>query len=308
MSINLKFAAMALALSTLSAQQDTIFRTESRLVVLHATAEDKEGRLVMDVPQSAFQVYENGVRQQIKSFRKEDVPVSLGLIIDGSASMTDKRARVAAAALALVQSSHPEDEVFIVNFDESPTLSVDFTNDIAKMRNGLARIDSRGGTAMRDALRTAIEHVKGRDKKDKKVLVVVTDGNDNSSLEKLETVIRAAQHGEVLVYAIGLLADEAPREAEKAKQALESVARATGGQTYFPKDVSEIDRIAPQIASEIRNQYIVTYVPDNQDLDGSFRQIRLIVDAPGVSAVRTRSGYYATPDRQRPGKSPASSE
>jgi len=309
LSISLKFAAMVLALSTLWAQEDTIFRTESRLVVLHATAEDKEGRLVMDLPQSAFQVFENGVRQQIKSFRKEDVPVSLGLLIDSSASMTDKRERVAAAALALVQSSHPEDEIFIVNFDETPTLSVDFTSDIAKMRKGLARIDSRGGTAMRDALRTAIEHVKGRDKKDKKVLVVVTDGNDNSSLEKLETIIRAAQQSEVLVYAIGLLADESPREAEKARRALDSVARATGGQTYFPKDVSEIDRIAPQIAREIRNQYIVTYSPDNQDLDGSFRQIRLIVDAPTVATVRTRAGYYATPDRRRPeAKSAASGE
>jgi VWFA-related protein len=309
LSISLKFAAVVLALSTLWAQEDTIFRTESRLVVLHATAEDKEGRLVMDLPQSAFQVFENGVRQQIKSFRKEDVPVSLGLLIDSSASMTDKRERVAAAALALVQSSHPEDEIFIVNFDETPTLSVDFTSDIAKMRKGLARIDSRGGTAMRDALRTAIEHVKGRDKKDKKVLVVVTDGNDNSSLEKLETIIRAAQQSEVLVYAIGLLADESPREAEKARRALDSVARATGGQTYFPKDVSEIDRIAPQIAREIRNQYIVTYSPDNQDLDGSFRQIRLIVDAPTVATVRTRAGYYATPDRRRPeAKSAASGE
>jgi VWFA-related protein len=308
LSISLKFAAMVLVLGTLYAQEDTIFRTDSRLVVLHATAEDKEGRLVMDLPQSAFQVFENGVRQQIQSFRKEDVPVSLGLIIDSSASMTDKRARVAAAALALVQSSHPEDEIFIVNFDETPTLSVDFTNDIAKMRMGLARIDSRGGTAMRDALRTAIEHVKGRDKKDKKVLVVVTDGNDNSSLEKLETIIRAAQQSEVLVYAVGLLADESPREAEKAKRALDSIARATGGQTYFPKDVSEIDRIAPQIAREIRNQYIVTYSPANQELDGSFRQIRLIVDAPTVATVRTRAGYYATPDRRRPAaKSAASS-
>ena len=159
---------------------------------------------------------------------------------------------------------------------------------------------------MRDALRTAIEHVRGRNKKDKKVLVVVTDGNDNSSLEPLDTVIRAAQQNEVLIYAVGLLSDESPREAEKARRALDALARATGGQTYFPKDVSEIDRIAPQIAHEIRNQYIVTYSPSNQEQDGSFRQIRLMVDSPDVSAVRTRSGYYATPDRQRPAGSPDS--
>jgi Ca-activated chloride channel family protein len=308
LSANLRFVAVVPLLGMLWAQETTIFRTDSRLVVLHATAEDAQGRLVMDLPESAFQVYENGVRQEIKNFRKEDVPVSLGLIIDSSASMTDKRARVGAAAVALVQSSNPEDEVFIVNFDEAPSLAVDFTSDMMALKKGLARFAPRGGTAMRDALRTAIEHVKDRNKKEKKVLVVVTDGNDNSSLEPLDTVIRAAQQNEVLVYAIGLLADEMPREAEKAKRALDAVARATGGQTYYPKDVSEIDRIAPQIAREIRNQYIVTYSPANQELDGSFRQIRLLVNAPGVSTIRTRSGYYATPDRQRPAKIPDSGE
>jgi Ca-activated chloride channel homolog len=303
MFISLKSAGIALALGTLWAQDNTIFRTDSRLVVLHATAEDKDGRLLMDLPRSAFQVYENGVRQEIKNFRKEDVPVSLGLIIDSSASMTDKRARVSAAALALVQSSNPEDEVFIINFDESPSLAVDFTSDTKQLQKGLARIGSSGGTAMRDALRNGIEHLKGRDKKEKKVLVVVTDGNDNSSFAPLDTVIRTAQQNDILVYSIGLLTDEMPREAEKAKRALDAITHATGGQAFYPKDISEIDRITPEIAREIRNQYIVTYSPVNQELDGSFRQIRLLVDSPEVSRIRTRSGYYATPDRQRPAKS-----
>src|SRR5260370_4960226 len=156
---SLKSAALFLALSALTAKEATLFRTDSRLVVLHATAEDKEGRLVMDLPKTAFQVYENGVLQQIKSFRKEDVPVSLGLIIDNSASMTDKRARVAAAALGLVKLSNPEDEVFIVNFDEAPSLDADFTTDPIKLQKALARIDSRGGTPMLDALRTSIDPV-----------------------------------------------------------------------------------------------------------------------------------------------------
>jgi len=296
----LKFTTLVFAFGALWAQDPTLFRTDSRLVVLHATAEDKEGRLVMDLPKTAFQVYENGVLQQIKSFRKEDVPVSLGLIIDNSASMTDKRARVAAAALGLVKLSNPEDEVFIVNFDEAPSLDADFTSDVKLLQKALARIDSRGGTAMRDALRTAIDHVKVRNKKDKKVLVVVTDGNDNSSLEPLDTVIRAAQQNEVLIYAVGLLSDELPREAEKAKRAVDSLTRATGGQSYYPQNVSEIDRIAPQIAHEIRNQYIVTYSPSNQELDGSFRQTRVLVDSLGVKNIRTRSGYYATPNSRKP--------
>jgi Ca-activated chloride channel family protein len=293
----IKLAVVPLTFGVLWAQEanPTIFRTETRLVVLHATAEDKEGHLMMDLPKSAFQIYENGVRQEIKSFRREDVPVSLGLIIDSSASMTNKRDRVAAAALALVQSSNPDDEVFIVNFAGTPSLDVDFTSDTKQLKKGLARVDSRGETAMRDAIRTAIEHLKGRNKKDKKVLVVVTDGNDNSSLASLEAVMRAAQQSEVLIYSVGLLADETPHEAEKAKRALDALAHATGGQAYYPKDVSEIDRIAPQIAHEIRNQYIVTYSPNNQELDGSFRQIRVLVDSPSVNTVRTRTGYYATP-------------
>jgi Ca-activated chloride channel family protein len=273
----------------------TIFRTQTRLVVLHATAEDKDGHLMMEIPKGAFQIYENGVRQEIKSFRREDVPVSLGLIIDSSASMTDKRDRVAAAALALVQSSNPDDEVFIVNFAATPSLDVDFTNDAAQLKKGLARVDSKGETAMRDAIRTAIDHLKGRNKKDKKVLVVVTDGNDNSSLTSIESLMRAAQQSEVLIYSIGLFSDETPHEAAKAKRALDALAHATGGQVYYPRDVSEIDRIAPQIAHEIRNQYIITYSPASQELDGSFRQIRVLVDSPGATTVRTRSGYYATP-------------
>src|SRR5207237_685302 len=172
---------------------------------------------VMDLPKTVFQVFENGVKQEIKEFRQEDVPVSLGLVIDSSASMTNKRDRVAAAALALVKLSNPEDEVFIVNFDETPSLDVDFTSDPQKLKKGLSRSGAHGGTAMRDSLRTAIEHVKGRDKKDKKVLLVVTDGADNASQTALEQVIRSAQQNEVLVYSIALLSEEAPREAEKAK-------------------------------------------------------------------------------------------
>ena len=296
----MRFALAMIVCGSLWAQDlgDAIFRVDSRLVVLHATAEDGDGHLLMDLPQSSFQVFENGVRQQIKSFRREDVPVSVGLIIDNSASMADKRARVAAAALALVRLSNPEDEVFIVNFDANPTLDVDFTSDPARLTKGLGRIDSRGETAMRDAVRMGIEHLKGRNQKEKKALIVVTDGADNSSLASLEAVVRAAQQNEVLIYPVGLLGDDSPHEAERARRALDVLAQSTGGQAYYPADVSEIDRVAPQIAREMRNQYIVTYIPDNQEQDGSYRQIRVVVDAPGVAHVRTRSGYYATANRK----------
>ncbi len=197
--------------------EDARFSTDARLVVLPVTVQDKNGHLVTTLPQSAFQVYENGVLQPIKTFKREDVPVSLGLIIDNSGSMRDKRQKVESASLALVKDSNPDDEVFIVNFNDEAFLDQDFTNNIKEMQQGLTKIDSRGGTAMRDAIRMSIDHLKEKGKKDKKVLLVVTDGNDNASIVNLENLVRASQQSEVILYAIGLLSDEERREANRAK-------------------------------------------------------------------------------------------
>jgi VWFA-related protein len=296
----------------LPSQDDTgtIFRTDTRLVVLPTTVVDKNGHLVTTLPREAFTVLENGVQQEIKQFKREDVPVSMGLIIDNSGSMRDKRAKVEAAALALVKASNPDDEVFIVNFNDEAFLDnphgKDFTSDIKEMEDALTRIDSRGGTAMRDAIRMSIDHVKEKSHKDKKVLVVVTDGNDNSSVVGLEDLVKAAQQSEVLIYSVGLLTDEERREAKRAEKALEALAEATGGETFFPRDVSEVERIATQVAHDIRNQYTIAYTPLNQAMDGSFRQIKVTVKASGNPTVRARSGYYATPDQgARPAKSAA---
>jgi len=288
----------------------TVFRADTRLVVLPTTVVDKNGHLVTTLPREAFTVLENGVQQQIKQFKREDVPVSMGLIIDNSGSMRDKRAKVEAAALALVKASNPDDEVFIVNFNDEAFLDnphgKDFTSDIKEMEDALTRIDSRGGTAMRDAIRMSIDHVKEKAHKDKKVLVVVTDGNDNSSVVSLEDLVKAAQQSEVLIYTVGLLTDEERREAKRAQKAMEALAEATGGETFFPRDVSEVERIANQVAHDIRNQYTIAYTPLNQAMDGSFRQIKVAVKAAGNPTVRARSGYYATPDQgARPAKSAA---
>ena len=194
----------------------TIFRSDTRLVVCPTTVVDKNGHLVTTLTQEAFTVYENGVVQQIARFNREDVPVSLGLIIDNSGSMRDKRAKVAAAAIALVKDSNPDDEVFVVNFNDEAFLDLphgrDFTNDVKEMEEALTRIDSRGGTAMRDAIRMSIDHLKEKAHKDKRVLVVVTDGNDNSSVVGMETLMKAARQSGVLIYAVGLLTEEDIRQ------------------------------------------------------------------------------------------------
>ena len=271
-----------------------LYQTGAKLVDLHVSVVDKNGKLVTDVPQSAFKVYENGIEQPIKIFRREDVPVSMGIIIDNSGSMRDKRAKVAAASLALVKASNPQDEEFIVNFNDDAYLDQPMTNDIKLLDVALDRLDSKGGTAMRNAISSSIDYVKDKGKRDKKVLVVVTDGNDNTSTESLEGLVRKAQHSEVLIYCIGLLSEEEPREARSAKRALKALVEASGGLDYYPKDLGEVERITPQIAHEIRNQYLVAYSPTNPNLDGTFRKIEVKVRGYGNPSVRTRNGYYAT--------------
>jgi len=278
-------------------EQDAIFTSESRLVPLNVTVTDKTGHLVTNLTRSSFQVFENGVAQEIKDFKHEDVPVSLGLIIDNSGSMREKRQAVESSALVLVRDSNPQDEAFVVNFNDEAYLDTDFTSDIKMLEQGLAKIDSRGGTAMRDAIRMSIEHLKRKAKRDKKVILVVTDGNDNASTGSLEALVRDAQQNDVLIYAIGLLTEEERKEAAKAKRALNLLVESTGGQVFYPKDVTQVEQIAHEVAHDIRNQYTITYTPSNQALDGSFRQIKVAVKSVGNPVARTRMGYYATKDR-----------
>jgi Ca-activated chloride channel homolog len=281
------------------------FRADTRLVVLHASVTDRKGKLITNLDKNAFKVFENGELQQVKIFRREDVPVSLGIIIDDSGSMATKRSRVEAAALAMVRASNSQDEVFIVNFNDDAYLDVPFTNDMHKMEQGLARIDSRGGTAMRDAINMSLDYIKSHAKRDKKVIVVITDGNDNASNVSLEKVVARSNQGDTLVYAIGLFTDEERREAAKARRALKELTSATGGLAFYPKDVNDVQALAVEIAHDIRNQYTIAYSPNIQALDGSYRQIKVTVDGPGKPVVRTRSGYYATPDTDLPKRASA---
>lgn len=294
------FACFSLVTGLWAAEDDTpTFRSDTRLVVLHATVTDKEGRILQSLPKSAFQVYENNVGQDIKIFRREDVPVSLGLVIDNSASMRNKRERVEAAALALVKASNPNDEVFIVNFNEEPSLDQEFTNDSKLLEQTIRRVDSRGATAMRDAVQMGIDHLVNKGSKDKKVLLVVTDGEDNESRKAtLGSILADAQESGVLVYAVGLLNEENANAAKRARRDLDAVSFATGGQAYYPRNVDEIGVIAQNIAHDVRNQYTIAYSPTNQSLDGSFRQIRVLVSDPGA-VVRTRTGYYANAEVAR---------
>jgi VWFA-related protein len=285
---------------SLAAQEDAVFRSDTRLVVLHASVIDSKGHLLTNLGKESFKVYENGAQQPLRLFRREDVPVSLGLIVDNSGSMRNRRQQVEAAALAMIKASNPKDEVMVVNYNDEAYEDVPLTGDIKKMEEGLQRIDARGGTAMYDALSMTIDRLKQKGKRDKKVIMLITDGNDNASVTKLEALLRKVSSGDntVVIHCIGLLEDEERREARKAKRAIESIATATGGLYYFPKDLGEVEKIAMQVADDIRNQYVLGYSPTVPQLDGTFRQVKVTASAPNRPVVRTRSGYYATPEKK----------
>jgi len=277
-----------------------IFRAYTGRVVCHVTVVDKNDHLVNNLKQDAFSVTENDVKQDILLFKHEDIPVSMGLVIDNSGSMRQKRSSVEAAALALVKDSNPEDEVFIVNFNDDAYIDnphgKEFLTDILEMQEALTRIDSRGGTAMRTAIDQSIDWLK-KAHKEKKVLVVVTDGVDNASNISLEDLVRNAKQSEVVIYTIGLLTEEEKRSAANARRQLKAITEATGGAEYYPKELAEVDRIAHQVAHDIRNQYTIAYKPTNEALDGTYRKIKVTVKAAGNPTPRTRTGYYATADQ-----------
>ncbi len=289
----------------LGAQDGAVFRSDSRLVVLHATVLDQDGHLVTSLPREAFHVFENGAEQQIKIFRREDAPVSFGFIIDDSGSMINKRQKVAAAAMALVNASRSDDEAFVLHFNEKAYLDTDFTRDRPELDRALKTFDSRGTTAMREAIRLAIAHSERRAEEDKKVLIVITDGEDNTSQVSRDAVVKLAQQSGVIVYAIGILNEVDDAETQRARAELDALTEATGGRAFYLNDVSEADNTAQLIAHEIRNQYTLAYSPTNQDLDGSYRKIKVVADAPKTLAVLTRSGYWANGEASARNRTPA---
>ena len=275
------------------------------MVVLHATVLDKRSRMVNDLQEQNFRVWEDGALQKLAVFSHADIPVSMGIIIDDSGSMKEKRGGVNAAALTFVKTSNPQDQVFVVNFNDVYYLDTpgDFAADLEELKSALDKIDSRGGTALYDAVYAALDHLK-LGNRDKKVLLVITDGEDNSSRYTFEELLRYAQKSNAVIYTIGLLGDEEPggyfkikgSSAHRAKKSLRSISEATGGEAFFPKTMDETQRVCEQIARDIRNQYTLAYYPSNTKKDGTFRAVRVEATAPAkqqLLVVRTRPGYYA---------------
>jgi Ca-activated chloride channel family protein len=273
-------------------------REDAYEVRLNATVLEGS-RSVLDLPEDAFHVYEDGVPQTINYFRHEDLPVSLGILIDSSGSMYDKRSAVNQASLDLIKLSNPQDEAFLVDFSWEAFIDQDFTSDPAKLQQGLSYIKSSGGTAIYDALVASADYLSKNAKHPKQVLLIITDGEDNASSATLETAIRRIQDLDgPTIYCVGLLfgSDTDKGEARHARRVLEALAEQTGGVAYFPKNIKEVDGIAAEVAQDIRTQYTIAYRSTNPPGSGSggYRQIHVDAKAKGYGKlqVRTRSGYY----------------
>src|ERR1051325_5232244 len=288
-----------------SQQPGASIKVDVNLVVLHTTVIDDRGRFVDGLKEENFRVIEDKAEQKLSVFKREDVPVRLGLVIDNSGSMRDKRPRVNEAALTLIQTSNPQDEAFVVNFNDDYYLDLDkdFTSSIPELKEALERIDARGSTALYDAIVGSLDHLK-KASKDKHVLLIVTDGEDNSSHYSLEKAIGDIQKTDTVIYTIGLLSQESKKSAKRARRALEDIAKASGGIAYFPESVEDVHNICQQEAHDIRNQYTLAYYPTNSRRDGSFRTVSVEIVPPrgrGKLVARTRNGYYAPADTSASG-------
>ncbi len=273
-----------------------VLRTNVDEVVLNATVVS-DNRLVQNLTQNDFEIYEDGVKQTILSFQHTDLPVSMGLVIDNSGSMYKKRPAVNKAALDLVEASNPRDQAFVVNFSDEAFIDQDFTSNIDRLRDGLSHIDSRGGTALYDAIVASADKLAQDAQRPKQVLVVITDGEDNASTLNLEQTIRRVQQlSGPVIYSIGLLfgGEMDHGEVRRARRALELLSSETGGMAFFPRNVMQVDEIAAEVARDIRSQYTLGYRSTKPTSIPGFRRILVVARAKGMGKleVRTRTGYF----------------
>jgi Ca-activated chloride channel homolog len=273
------------------------FRVSSdvELVLLDVSVKDKDGGFVSDLKKGDFKVLENNVDQKLTVFQAQDVPVTVGLIVDNSGSVRSKKPDIVTSALTFVKNSNPHDEIFIVNFNDRVTMGLpegtDFSSDPALLRNSLLLNPARGRTALYDALMKGLDHLeKGR--LDKKTLVLISDGGDNMSQATKDEMLRRAEESLATIYTVGIydLNDK-----DRNPGFLKELAKITGGESYLPGELKELVPTCEKIAKDIRNRYTLGYVPSNRDFDGKPRRLKVLASAPAGKKyeVRTRSYYIA---------------
>jgi Ca-activated chloride channel family protein len=276
-------------------QQDFRISVEVDLVVLQATVRDREGHTVMELGQRNFEVFEDGRPQPIRLFRHEDTPVTVGLVIDHSGSMREKLADVTAGAQAFVRSSNPNDQMFVVNFNETVSLGLPigmrFSDNAGQLGAAVWGAPANGTTALYDGIIEALKRLQ-QGTSDKKVLIIISDGGDNASRAGLDQVLKMAEQSSAMIYTIGIFAPEDP---DRNPKVLQRLAQETGGEAIFPTRLSETVEICERIARDIRDQYTIGYSSSNDQRDGTYHKVRLTVrmNGNGKLSVHTRVGYRA---------------
>ena len=279
--------------SLLWSQDDTFkLSVNVDLTEVHVNVTDEKDRPVGNLSKENFRVFEDRKEQQISVFKHEDAPLSLGLVIDNSRSIEPRKQRLDAAALSFVRKGNPEDETFIVHFDDTARLDRDFTDSIPALEDALAGVKPFGQTAIYDALILALEHMENA-KHLKKVILLITDGVDNSSKHTMSEAIEATKRSRVAVYTVGLLSMSG---GQKAEDSLIHIAEASGGHAYFPNNVDEARMYMERVARDLREQYTLGYFPTNRN--GGWRSVRVdVLPPPGLPptsklTANYRHGYY----------------
>ena len=278
-----------------------VYRTNVDEVLLDCTVINEKGEIVKDLTKGDFRVWENGVPQTINSVEHEDAPVSMGILIDNSGSMRDKRAAVNAAAFKFLQDANPADETFVVNFSDHAYLDQGFTSNLTALDRGLSHFDSKGYTAMYDAVAASADELSHHGKRRNQVLLIITDGADDASRLNLQQAIRRVQNlGGPVVYTIGLIYEDNRREADEARNALQALSDQTGGVAYFPRSLEDVGAIAAQVARAIREQYVIDYHSSDPFSNGGYRTVRVEASGRGHGrlSVRTKRGYYAEQEKK----------
>jgi VWFA-related protein len=282
--------------SCLWAQDEDTFKLNVNvdLTEVHVSVTDEKDHPIGNLQKDNFRVFEDQREQKVSVFKHEDIPVSLGLVIDNSRSMEPRKQRMDAAVLAFVRKSNPDDETFIVHFDDTARLNRDFTNDINLLEQTLAKAKPYGQTAIYDALILALDHMKEA-KQPKTAILLFTDGIDNASKHTVDEAIEAAERSHVAVYTIGLLSESG---GQKAEDSLVRIATTTGGRAFFPLTVEEARTAMERVARDIREQYTLGYIPSNPTRAGQWRSVRVeVTPPPGLPKVAKlnanyRHGYY----------------
>lgn len=267
--------------------------TNVDLVLLDVAVKDSKGAYVTNLTKDNFRIEENGIPQKITSFQNVDAPVAAGLILDASGSMRSKRSDVNTAALTLIDSSNPNDQVFIIDFNDKvrPALpqDVSFTDDIDLLREALSMHDTEGRTVLNDAIVEGLEHLELAER-DKKTLIVVTDGGDNASKHNLAQLMQAIEKYHATVYTVGLFEPDDP---DRNPGVLQRIAHISGGDCYILEKPEDVIPTGRKIAQDIRRRYTIGYVPDRGNTKIGLRKIRVTATAPDGTrlVVHTRTSY-----------------